>query len=151
MSNILVENIKSHESHTASKNLISGNFMLALMEAMKNNQQSMSTQQIIDANATEKNVEMETNIYDYWNNTALPEALGWLKDASSKDVAYYQSLYNQWSSQAQAAEGQQDSQVQSSQGQTSTDASNLQSMAQYAQGVLSILSTLANMLGNIIS
>lgn len=134
----------------------SSNFMLALMEAVSKDQNSMSKMQITDAQTTENAVSVENSLYNYWNQqlgfwSGVIAGINPNADNASYYIQQYQDDYNVTSAQGQANESQQDGMVQSGQGQTSTDASNLQMKAQMVQSVNDILSALTNMLGQVVA
>lgn len=126
------------------------NFMMLLMEAVSKDQILLSQQQIIDAKTTQMSVGFEEAVYSYWNSQGGPLAQAAGQIAQHPDqVAYYQTLYQNLSAQAQSQESNGSGTVESGQGQTSSDAQNLQMKAQLAQGVNSILTTLSGLLGRI--
>lgn len=126
------------------------NFMMLLMEAVAKDQIYLSRQQILDAKTTQISVGFEEAVYSYWNGPDGPLAQAASDIASHpKEVAYYQSVYQNQSAIAQSQESNGSGTVESGQGQTQTDAQNLQMKAQYVQGVNSILTALTGLLGRI--
>lgn len=135
-------------------------FMYALMKAMEKDQATMEQMQITDAQTTELDATIETNLYTYYNAQLQKYADGvaWWDspDGQKQDKKHWQANaaadqaeYNKYAAEEQSAAGQQDGGVQAAQGQTSTDASNLQMKVQLAQGVESILAALSSLLGRL--
>ena len=132
--------------------IMAGNYLLNLLEAVAKDQSSMSKMEMVDSKSTEVNVKELTILYAYWNNNVLKKDIANIKSAvkhhdSPGWISTLQQVYNADSAKAQAAESQQDGAVKSSQGQTSSDATNLQMKAQIVQSINSIEAALANMMG----
>lgn len=132
----------------------STNFMYALMKAVMHDQQTMARQQLVDAQSTLLATKFETAIYNYWKGM-LDNLSQQVSDAAARGdttaVKVDETLYSNANIQAHSNESQQDAMIQSTQGQTQADASNLAQKAQLVQGILTILTTLNNLLGNVIA
>ncbi len=126
-------------------------YMWAMMKAVSEDQDSMSQQQITDAQTTQLAAGIEANIYNYWNGVLNTDATAVAKadPKTTGAVAKAQQTYTVDSAKAQSFETQQDGLVTSAQGQTSADATNLQMKAQMVQGLNSIWAALSAMLGKI--
>ena len=140
------------------KHIPVGNFMLAMMLAVEKDQTTLSSQQITDAKSTEIAVKIEANIYNFWINELdilSNDIANYKKEAKiagrtpSAEMKYLVSYYSTMQTDAQKNETEQDAVVQANQGQASSDATNLQMKAQLVQGINSILTSLAALLGRI--
>jgi|GEM_PF-5817383 len=132
------------------KHIPAKNFMLAMMEAVEKDQDTMSSQQITDAKATEEAVQLEANLYTHWmGELKYITSEIWGAKGDSSTLKKYMAIYSEQSAEGQSMESQQDGAVQADQGQTTSDATNLQMKAQMIQGINSVLSTLVNLLGRI--
>jgi len=127
------------------------NFMLELIEALNRNQDSLSKQQLTDANSTMIATTMEENMYAAWNQKLQTDDQN-IQGVTSQTpdesnvLTKYQLQYNYDNSLASSNESQLQGLIESGQGQTSTDAQNLQMFAQITQSATSIMSTLTSML-----
>jgi hypothetical protein len=147
--------------------IVHKNFMLALMEAVSKDQNTLSLQEIQDAQSTEASVKLEEGLYGYYNVNPNPlpshdqtvpgGLLGYdafmLKQAAENHdqdgMTRWQSQYQADAARGQGAEGQLDGVVQSGQGQTSSDGANLGQKAELARILGSIATTTANLLGRL--
>lgn len=129
------------------------NFMYALLNAVKNDQDSLASQQMMDSNTTNLNVSIEMAVYNWTSKQLSKDASAIAAYAKSHsnatNTAKMQSLNTQYqkdSTLGQTSQSQADTSVQGSQTQTGQDGQNLANKAQLAQTMTSVLSTLASML-----
>lgn len=143
------------------------NFMLALIEAISKDQQTMAYQEITDAQSTQAAVAQEEQLYAFYNtnptqdgDNQIPGGLlgydAWhiqycARNGDQDGVTRWQAQYSTDEAKARSNEGQKDGQVQSAQGQTSSDGTNLQLKAQLAQVLSSIATTTSNLLGRLLA
>lgn len=148
-----VKTVPAHFEHLLPRN---SSYMWAMMKAIAGDQTSMQNSQINMSQTTMFAAKIEEAIYQYWNGPNGPlakdtEAIQ--ADAKGDNTTQEnadQSTFNKDSTVASGAENQADGPVQSGQQATSAIASDLQLVAQQAQGVTSIMTTLTQMLGNVI-
>lgn len=135
-----------------------GNFMYALMKALEKDQNSLSQSQINQAEAAKIAGTVYLHIEQYWGAKCATDAKnaswfaskGGRKDKHWKDkVTQWEQQYNEDNANGQCQEANAQAPVTSSQQTISSVASDLQTKAQMAQGVNSILATLSALLGRI--
>ena len=141
------------------------NFLLAMMEAVSNDNESLSNMQIVDAQTTMNATQLQEVLYTCYNemleqiSKEIQQAAAGGKEReaggkhkatnNSSEVTALQAKYSTVSSEAQAAESTQSGTIQDAQQQTSADSQNLAMKVQMVQNLMSILTALSGMLGRI--
>jgi hypothetical protein len=138
-------------------------FLLNLIEAMANDQSSLSLQTLTDEQTTELDTQMEAQMCAYQigphGSIANAEAeinkyVGQLQTATnatqrgniSAKITYWQSVFQNAQTTYTTNQNQAGTAVQDAQTQTGQDSSNLQQKAQLAQAVTTISSYCGNLL-----
>lgn len=137
------------------------NFMFALLNAVANDQDSLSWQEVTDAKTTTNNTNIEDAIYQFTRDQLKTDASNLnnyinqhtktlngtqVNQKVLQRINELNTTYQKDSTNAQSIQNQADSMVQGSQTQAGQDGQNLSTKAQLAQTMTSILSTLASIL-----